>query len=94
MLILLEILMQESAQLDHLHPSEQPGRLALDEAKCGDPIQLQVRVYRSGECDVSDTMACLCATRGAGICAMHAIGKGRQQVCHCINQEFSTPLTE
>jgi hypothetical protein len=38
MLILLEILMQESAQLDHLLPSKQPGHLALDEAKGGDPI--------------------------------------------------------
>jgi hypothetical protein len=40
------------------------------------------------------SMACLCASRGAVICAEHAIPEGGQQVYHCINQEFNTPRTK
>jgi hypothetical protein len=48
----------------------------VDEAKSGGPIQLRVRVYHSGECDMSGTMACSCASRGARIGTEHTISKG------------------
>jgi hypothetical protein len=59
--------------------------------KGGGPIQLRVRVYCGDKCNVSDSMACSCASRGAGICVEHAIPEGGQQVHHCINQESGTP---
>jgi hypothetical protein len=94
MLILLEMLMQGKHNRGHLLSCEQPRHLAVDEAKGGGPIQLRVRVYRSGECDVSDTMACSGASRGVGIYAEQAIAEGGQQVHHCINQGFGTPRTD
>jgi hypothetical protein len=51
-------------------------------------------VYCSGECNMSNTLVCSCASRGAEICAEHAIAEGGQQVHHCINQESSTPQIE
>jgi hypothetical protein len=62
----------------HLLSGEQPGHLTVNEAKDGGLIQLRVRVYRSVECDMSSTMTCSCANRGAGICVEHAIIEGGQ----------------
>jgi hypothetical protein len=52
--------------------------MTVDEAEGCGTIQLQVRVYRSSKCNVSDVMACSGASRSAGFCAEHTIAEGGQ----------------